>query len=119
PLAQQAPPIPQQPSPNPGASTSPSTSLPPDHAIIVVTETQRRLRVVPLARGLSHPWGMALLPDGRTILVTERPGRLRVVRDGVLDPTPISGTPTVNPNFIGGLNGGALHPDFAPNQLIY
>ena len=90
-----------------------------DHAIIVVTEAQRRLRVVPLARGLSHPWGMALLPDARTILVTERPGRLRIVRNGVLDPTPVPGTPRVNANFIGGLNDVALHPNFATNQLIY
>lgn len=119
PLAQQTPPSPQQPAPNPAASNSPSTALPPDHAMVVVTETQRRLRVVPLARGLSHPWGMALLPDGRTILVTERPGRLRIVRDGVLDPTPIAGTPAVNSNFIGGLNDVALHPGFATNQLIY
>ena len=60
PLAKQAPQSPQQPSPNPVTSNSPSTSLPPDHAMIVVTETQRRLRVVPLARGLSHPWGMGI-----------------------------------------------------------
>ena len=42
--------------------------------------------------GLSYPWGMAFLPGGE-ILVTERPGRLRVIRDGVLEPEPISGGP--------------------------
>ena len=111
--------IAQQDPPNPPAATSPSTSSPPEQPLIVVTENQRRLRVVPLARGLSHPWGMALLPDGRTILVTERPGRLRIVRDGVLDPAPVAGVPTVNPAFIGGLNDVALHPAFASNQLVY
>jgi aldose sugar dehydrogenase len=109
----------QQDQPNPPAATSPSTSSPPEKPVIVVTENQRRLRVVPVARGLSHPWGMALLPDGRTILVTERPGRLRVVRDGVLDPAPVAGIPTVNPAFIGGLNDVALHPAFASNQFVY
>jgi glucose/arabinose dehydrogenase len=111
-------PLAQQDRPNPAAS-SPSTSSPPEQPLIVVTENKRRLRVVPLARGLSHPWGMALLPDGRTILVTERPGRLRIVRDGVLDRTPVGGVPTVNPTFIGGLNDVALHPAFSTNQLVY
>jgi glucose/arabinose dehydrogenase len=109
----------QQDQPNPPAATSPSTSSPPEKPVIVVTENQRRLRVVPVARGLSHPWGMALLPDGRTILVTERPGRLRIVRDGVLDAAPVAGVPTVNPSFIGGLNDVALHPAFASNQFVY
>ena len=108
----------QQDRANPAAATSPSTSNPPEQPLIVVTENQRRLRVVPLARGLSHPWGLALLPDG-TILVTERPGRLRVVRDGVLEKTPVAGVPTVNPLFIGGLMDVALHPAFASNQLVY
>jgi glucose/arabinose dehydrogenase len=108
----------QQDQPNPPAATSPSNA-PPDKPVIVVTESQRRLRIVPVARGLSHPWGMAILPDGQTLLVTERPGRLRVVRDGVLDPVPVSGVPTVNPTFIGGLNDVAVHPSFATNQLVY
>jgi glucose/arabinose dehydrogenase len=112
-------PLAQQDRPNLAAASSPSTSSPPEQPLIVVTENKRRLRVVPLARGLSHPWGMALLPDGRTILVTERPGRLRVVRDGVLDRTPVAGVPTVNPTFIGGLNDVALHPAFSTNQLVY
>jgi glucose/arabinose dehydrogenase len=109
----------QQDPPNPAAATSPSTASPPEQPLIVVTENQRRLRIVPVARGLSHPWGMALLPDGRTLLVTERPGRLRIVRDGVLDQAFVSGVPTVNPTFIGGLNDVALHPAFASNQLVY
>ena len=61
---------------------------------------------------------MAFLPDG-DLLVTERPGRLRVVRDGVLDPTPIAGMPTVRAVVIGGLADVVLHPHFARNQLIY
>ena len=104
----------------PSAAASPiSGGGPPDKPLVVVTENQQRLRVVPLATGLSHPWGLAFLPDGRSMLVTERPGRLRIIRDGALDPTPIRGVPTVNPTFIGGLNDVALHPDFAKNQYVY
>lgn len=112
-------PLAQQDAPNPVAATSPSNAAPPAQPLVIVTQSQRRLRVVPVARGLSHPWGMALLPDGKSILVTERPGRLRVVRDGVLDKTPVGGTPVVNPTSIGGLNDVALHPEFSNNQLVY
>ena len=35
---------------------------------------------------------MAFLPDG-SMLVTERAGRLRIIRNGVLDPKPVAGTP--------------------------
>ena len=52
----------------------------------------REIRVTVVTKALSHPWGMAWLPNG-DLLVSERPGRLRIVRNGVLDPTPISGLP--------------------------
>ena len=111
----------QQEPQNPVAATAKATHLPPEQPLILVTESQRRLRIVPVARGLSHPWGLALLPDGRTMLVTERPGRLQeeIIRDGALDPTPVSGVPTVNAAGIGGLNDVVLHPAFATNQLVF
>ena len=82
------------------------------------TGEQHKIRVSVVARGLSHPWAIAFLPDG-AMLVTERPGRLRVVRNGVLDPTPISGVPQVRTDGNGGLMDVALHPRFAENGLIY
>jgi aldose sugar dehydrogenase len=104
----------------PPSSAAPAALIgPPDHPVVVVTDNQQRLRVVPIATGLSHPWGMAFLPDGRSMLVTERPGRLRMIRDGALDPKPITGVPSVNNIFIGGLNDVALHPKFADNQYVY
>jgi len=76
------------------------------------------LQVETVARGLSHPWGLAFLPDGR-MLVTERPGRLRIVtRDGKASP-PLGGVPTVFARSQGGLHDVALDRDFAGNQTIY
>jgi len=76
------------------------------------------IRVVPVATGLSHPWGMAFLPDGG-ILVTERSGQVRLVANGRLDPTPIGGVPTVHAVRLSGLMDIAVHPDFAENRFVY
>lgn len=77
-----------------------------------------RIRVVPVATGLSHPWSLAFLPGG-DMLITERDGRLRIVRGGVLDPKPIAGVPAVRAAVLGGLLDVALHPRFAENRLLY
>jgi glucose/arabinose dehydrogenase len=82
------------------------------------TAEQHKLRAVVVAKGLSHPWSMAFLPDGG-ILVTERAGRLRIIRDGVLNPQPISGVPKVSMARLAGLMDIALHPQFATNRLVY
>jgi glucose/arabinose dehydrogenase len=77
------------------------------------------VRVVTVAQGLEHPWGLAVLPDGR-MLVTERPGRLRIIgADGTLDPRRVAGVPPVGEHGQGGLLDIALHPDFRANGLIY
>lgn len=83
----------------------------------VETETGT-VHVEVLSRDLESPWSLVFLPDG-DMLLTERPGRLRVIRDGALDPTPIEGLPDIVNASIGGLQGMALHPDFADNRLIY
>jgi glucose/arabinose dehydrogenase len=71
-----------------------------------------------MARGLEHPWGVAVLPDGR-LLVTERPGRLRIVgRDGKLS-APLTGVPKVYAQGQGGLLDVALDPGFTENRLVY
>ena len=81
-------------------------------------EPNTRIRVSIIARGLSHPYGMAFLPDG-DILVTERPGRLRILRKGVLDPKPIAGSPVVKAAELGGLLDIALSPKFSDDHLVY
>lgn len=75
-------------------------------------------RVVTVATGLEHPWGIAFLPGG-DLLVTERPGRLRLVRGGALVPEPIAGVPEVWAQGQGGLLDVALHPRFETNRLVY
>jgi glucose/arabinose dehydrogenase len=75
-------------------------------------------RVVDVATGLEHPWGLAFLPDGR-LLVTERPGRARLVdRTGRVS-EPLDGVPAVYARGQGGLLDVALSPRFAEDRLVY
>lgn len=80
---------------------------------------QRDYSVVVLARGFTQPRSLAFLPNG-DLLITEKAGRLRIVRNGVMDPEPVPGTPQViSKGTMAGLMDIALHPDFASNGLIY
>ncbi|SFX41531.1 Glucose/arabinose dehydrogenase, beta-propeller fold [Paracoccus pantotrophus] len=72
---------------------------------------------IPLIRGLSDPWGMALLPDGG-LLITERTGTLRLYRDGQLS-QPIQGMPEVDARGQGGLLDVAVAPDFARTRQVW
>jgi glucose/arabinose dehydrogenase len=93
-----------------------------------------RIRVVPVARQLVNPWSLAFLPPSTsvgagpstslgtsdvTMLVTEKEGRLRIIRNGVLDPKPIPGVPTVRVQGRSGLMEVSLHPEFATNRFVY
>jgi glucose/arabinose dehydrogenase len=83
------------------------------------------IRVTVFTRGLEYPYSMAFLPTGE-MLVTERPGRLRIIRNGKLDPKPVSGGPASKwggkSGAIGAYHGYMVvvaHPDFAQNHWIY
>ncbi|HUG21358.1 MAG TPA: PQQ-dependent sugar dehydrogenase [Albitalea sp.] len=80
------------------------------------------LKPVTLARGLSHPWGLAFLPwfeqDGR-MLATERPGRMRIVDTRGGKGEPLAGLPAVDARGQGGLLDVALDPKFAENRFVY
>ncbi|WP_448380234.1 PQQ-dependent sugar dehydrogenase [Gloeomargarita sp.] len=94
-----------------------SVSLPfPAHPPLVAQAVA--YRVVPVVRGLAHPWGMVWLPNGE-MLITERPGRLRRVRAGVWQPEPVAGVPTVLAAGQGGLLDISLHPRFASLPWVY
>ena len=97
---------------------APRSSPPPPPLPQTFFSGETPIRVVPVARGLSHPWSLAFLPDG-SMLVTEREGRLRIIRNGVLDPAPIAGVPKVFARVLGGLLDVALHPAFAQNRIVY
>ena len=94
----------------------PARPLPAGPLLIDTAEQKIRVTAV---KGLSHPWSLAFLPNG-DILVTERnAGRLRIIRNGVLDPKPISGVPVVHSAGLAGLMEVVLHPSFADNRLVY
>ena len=75
-------------------------------------------RLVDVARGLEHPWGLAFLPDGR-MLVTERAGRLRLVSRNGERSAPLTGVPEVRAGGQGGLLDVTLSPRFAQDRLVY
>ena len=77
-----------------------------------------KIRMSVVAKGLVNPWSFAWLPDG-SMLITERPGRLRLLKNGVLDPTPVSGVPVVKAQRLSGLMDVALHPKFTENHIVY
>lgn len=77
-----------------------------------------KIRMSVVTKGLVNPWSFAWLPDS-SMLITERPGRLRLLKNGVLDPTPISGVPVVKAQRLSGLMDVALHPKFAENHIVY
>ena len=102
----------------PGPRPLPSPPL-GDGPWLYSTFEQRDIKVSVVTKGLSHPWSLAFLPDG-SILITERAGRLRIVRNGVLDPAPVAGTPQVlSRATMAGLMDLALHPGFTQNRWIY
>ncbi len=92
--------------------------VPLPESIVLETAEQPKIRVVTLTKELMHPWGLAFLPDG-SMLVTERQGRLRIIRNGKLDPTPISGVPEVRALSFDGLMDVAVHPRFAETRWVY
>src|SRR5215470_13973785 len=89
----------------------------PDSPVRYETGEGQNIRVSVYARGFQNPWSMAFVSND-TILVAERGGAIKAVRNGVVDPKPVTGGPMA----IGaGLSGTdlALHPDFERNHVVY
>ena len=83
-----------------------------------IRSREHAFTVEKIVEGLEHPWSLAFLPDGR-MLVTERPGRLRIIRNGRLEPRPVTGLPPIMAFGQGGLLDVVLHQAFAGNGLVY
>ncbi|HVL35494.1 MAG TPA: PQQ-dependent sugar dehydrogenase [Burkholderiales bacterium] len=90
-----------------------------------VESAKHRVQVQTVAKGLEHPWGLALLPDGRFLVTERNSGRLRIgTPQGELSP-PVENVPEVfryegpTDRSQGGLFHVALHPRFAENRLVY
>jgi aldose sugar dehydrogenase len=111
-----------------GLAQQPNIGIAPvtltESAYVFDTAEQHRIRVVVVAKGLKHPFSVALLPSGDA-LVSERGAGLRVVRNvggksPVLEAEPVAGIPALEPPYRnGGLHDLALHPQFAQNRLVY
>ena len=76
-----------------------------------------RVRLVPVAEGLTSPRNIAFLPNGDA-LITELAGRVRLLRDGVLLPDPLGGWPVAGLEA-GGLQAAIPHPQFATNRNVF
>ena len=99
-------------------SPAENTSADVNESASVFETADYRIRVVPIAEGLSRPWSLAFLPNG-DMLVTEKAGRLRLITDDVLRPEPVQGVPEVDVRNQGGLLEVVLHPQFARNNWVY
>ncbi|MGD1907524.1 MAG: PQQ-dependent sugar dehydrogenase [Leptolyngbyaceae cyanobacterium] len=86
--------------------------------ITIADDNNEDFQTVTVVDSLAHPWGLAWLPNG-DLLITERSGQLRIVREGVLDPAPISGVPEIFAQGQGGLLDIAVHPGFEGNSWVY
>ena len=76
-----------------------------------------RVRLVPVAEGLTSPRNLSFLPNGDA-LITELPGRVRLLRGGVLMPDPLGGWP-IEGLEAGGLQAAIVHPQFATNRNVF
>ena len=109
----------QQPDAEPFAAEGIPVVPLPDPPVEYGTAEGQRIRVSVVTDGLTYPWGFTFLPDG-SVLVTERLGTLRVIRNGVLEPTPLSGVPEVyTGQALAGLMDVAVHPEFSDNRWVY
>ena len=103
------------------SAEQPESTLPmlADGPIIVNTMTGP-VRVVPI-KGLVYPWALAFLPNGDMLVTEQNRTTLRVIKDGALDPTPITGLPPVSTSQRRDTAGVdvTVHPNFSENGLVY
>jgi len=89
----------------------------PEATVRYETAEGQTIRVSVLARGFTNGWSMAFVSDD-TILVAERGGQIKAVRNGVVDPQPVTGAPAARGQGLSGMDL-ALHPNFDRNHAVY
>jgi len=89
----------------------------PEATVRYETAEGQTIRVSVLARGFTNGWSMAFVSDD-TILVAERGGQIKAVRNGVVDPQPVTGAPAARGQGLSGMDL-ALHPNFERNHAVY
>src|SRR4029450_3752193 len=89
----------------------------PEAPVRYETAEGQNIRVSVLARGFTHGGSMAFVPDD-PILVAERGGQIKAVRNGVVDPQPVTGAPAARGQGLSGMDL-ALHPNFERNHAVY
>jgi glucose/arabinose dehydrogenase len=84
-------------------------------ALPAVFETyQHKVRVSVVAHGLDRPWSLMMLPNDDMLISMRFSNQIRLIRDGLLDPKPVSGLPPVRRLF-----DIVTHPKFAENKWVY
>jgi glucose/arabinose dehydrogenase len=86
--------------------------LPPLPAVFATY--QQKVRVSVVARGLDRPWSLLILPDGEMLVSLRFSREIRAIRNGVLDPAPLSGLPEMRAVY-----DLVVHPKFSENRWIY
>lgn len=91
--------------------------LPDDPLILDTYDAQIKVSVV--ASGIPRPFGFVILPDGDMLITDRYTPALRLIRNGVLDPRPLTGLPDIRTGFHSGLLDIEAHPRFQENRLVY
>jgi glucose/arabinose dehydrogenase len=85
----------------------------------VLDTFDQKIRVSVVAHGIERPWSLLPLPDGNFLVGVRPTGQVLAIRDGVLDPTPLTGLPAMHATRMTGMLDMVLHPKFAENKWIY
>ena len=108
-------PAPAQVTPRP--ATARKFPLPTEPQVYETFEEKIRVSVV--AHGIGRPWSLLPLPDGNFLVGVRPTGQVLAIRDGILDPTPLTGLPAMRTSRTTGMLDMVMHPKFAENKLIY
>ena len=103
--------------PRPPAPGSPRFPLPTEPRVYELF--RQKIRATVIARGIDRPWSLLPLPNGDFLVSVRSSGQVRAIRQGVLDPAPLTGLPAMRTSRTTGMLDLALHPRFAENRWIY